>query len=148
MKVCTKRKLRSVVLNKMKLEIVTKGGKLKGRLKHILKEHARINNVTYFDGYLEAMCLRYVEENNLHLVETCPDKSKRIVGAQWNDLRSLLFKTVDNICAKCGSTNNLQADHVYPVSFFPEKQLDINNLQILCRTCNLEKSNKQIIKYK
>ncbi|MFC6439812.1 HNH endonuclease [Bowmanella sp. JS7-9] len=33
----------------------------------------------------------------------------------------------------------LHVDHVKPRAKFPELALDINNLQILCETCNLGK---------
>lgn len=43
-------------------------------------------------------------------------------------------------CAWCGSTTNLQIDHIIPHSKGGADTLE--NLQILCQRCNLEKSNK------
>lgn len=43
-------------------------------------------------------------------------------------------------CVYCGSTQNLQLDHIIP--FSRGGATTIENLQLLCQKCNLEKSNK------
>lgn len=46
-------------------------------------------------------------------------------------------------CELCGSKEKpLHVDHIKPRSKFPELELSISNLQILCAQCNLGKSNK------
>jgi 5-methylcytosine-specific restriction endonuclease McrA len=35
----------------------------------------------------------------------------------------------------------MHVDHILPRSKFPELELDIDNLQVLCEECNLAKSN-------
>ena len=48
-------------------------------------------------------------------------------------------------CVLCGSPPTvgkpLHVDHIKPRSFFPELELVISNLQVLCADCNLGKSN-------
>lgn len=43
-------------------------------------------------------------------------------------------------CVYCGSTQNLQLDHIIP--FSRGGATTIENLQLLCQKCNIEKSNK------
>lgn len=66
----------------------------------------------------------------------------------WKKLRLRVFKAYFPICMKCGGTKILQVDHIKPRSLFPELELRFNNMQILCRECNMEKSNKNCIDYR
>lgn len=62
---------------------------------------------------------------------------------KWLEVRYLAIKKHGRICMACRATNcELHVDHIKPRSKFPELELDIDNLQILCRACNLGKSNK------
>ena len=63
-------------------------------------------------------------------------------STDWKKIRNKAFTIYKNICAKCGSTDNLAVDHIKPRSKFPEKGLDISNTQILCLRCNSSKGNK------
>ncbi len=51
-------------------------------------------------------------------------------------------------CINCNSTNNLQLDHIVPVSIDPSKTFDIMNMQILCEECNSDKSNNNCDDYR
>ena len=45
-------------------------------------------------------------------------------------------------CAFCGTVDDLQIDHIIPLR--KNGNNDLANLQLLCRTCNLKKSDKAI----
>lgn len=62
------------------------------------------------------------------------------VSAAWKEVREKALALYGTVCMKCGSTEEIQVDHVKPKYKFPELALDINNLQILCWGCNKEKS--------
>ena len=55
------------------------------------------------------------------------------------DTRKAIFDRDGEICKKCESTENLSLDHIIPVSKEGEDSLE--NLQVLCKSCNSKKSN-------
>ncbi|MCA1806848.1 MAG: HNH endonuclease [Actinobacteria bacterium] len=48
----------------------------------------------------------------------------------------------------CGSTERLEVDHIRPRSHFPWLELELSNLQILCKPCNSSKSNRHYTDYR
>jgi len=65
---------------------------------------------------------------------------------KWRELRVDVMEQNRCRCMMCGrSPKNhkivLHVDHIKPRSQYPELELDINNLQILCEDCNLGKVN-------
>ncbi len=65
---------------------------------------------------------------------------------EWRELRYKVLIMHGRRCMCCGATpekNNIviHIDHIKPRSKYPELELDINNMQILCEDCNLGKSN-------
>ncbi len=63
----------------------------------------------------------------------------------WSRLRYDALKKSDGCCSLCGANKArgavLHVDHIKPVSRHPELALDPDNLQVLCRDCNMGKSN-------
>lgn len=55
-------------------------------------------------------------------------------GFGWYSVRKMVFDRDGRVCSACGSTRNLQIDHVHPVSDFGTA--DMSNLRVLCRDCN------------
>lgn len=68
---------------------------------------------------------------------------------EWQDLRYRILKKYSRKCMVCFSTNiELHVDHIKPISKFPDLALEESNLQVLCRACNLGKSNKDCIDWR
>ena len=66
-------------------------------------------------------------------------------SSEWKKTRLIVIESVkltNSYCCKvCESTIKLCVDHIKPLRYFWDLRLDINNLQILCDECNLEKSS-------
>src|SRR5215469_11521161 len=60
---------------------------------------------------------------------------------QWLELRYRALRLSNGHCQCCGSRGPLHVDHIKPRSKFPELELILTNLQVLCEQCNLGKSN-------
>ena len=68
---------------------------------------------------------------------------------RWADMKKIIYSLFPVECMKCKVSNTeLHIDHIYPVSKYPDLKWSFNNLQILCRKCNLEKSNIDFTDYR
>ena len=75
------------------------------------------------------------------------DSVKFYKSKAWEDLKKAFKASLPygkkGRCSCCGKkSSSLHCDHIIPISVDPSKRLDIHNLQLLCRECNLGKSNK------
>ena len=61
-------------------------------------------------------------------------------GKVTNRIRFAVYNRDGNRCRRCGSTYDLEIDHIYPIS--KGGKSNFGNLQTLCHTCNSLKSNK------
>ena len=71
--------------------------------------------------------------------EQFPDWASRHVSATT---RVELLKKAEHKCQACGSTEKLEVDHVLPISKGGDGRIE--NLQILCRSCNRKKRSRNI----
>lgn len=59
---------------------------------------------------------------------------------EWRQLRFKALLKYGRACMCCNATNKpLHVDHVKPRSKYPELELELSNLQILCEDCNMGK---------
>lgn len=57
-------------------------------------------------------------------------------------VRERILSKCNNECVQCGTKERLEVDHIIPLSIGGRD--DEDNMQILCRTCNAKKHNKNI----
>jgi len=64
---------------------------------------------------------------------------------EWMRLRYQALDKHGATCQCCGATRaqgeQMHVDHIKPRSIYPALELVLDNLQVLCRPCNLGKSN-------
>lgn len=65
---------------------------------------------------------------------------------EWLSLRYDAIRMHGGRCMACGASAadgvEIHVDHIKPRSTHPELQLELTNLQVLCKPCNLGKSNR------
>lgn len=59
---------------------------------------------------------------------------------EWKKARYETIKRYGAVCMCCGSEQNIVVDHIKPRRFYPALELNLENLQVLCRDCNQGKS--------
>lgn len=74
-----------------------------------------------------------------------PTANEFLLSFEWRRVRMEALKKYGPRCMCCGATPAtgavMNVDHIKPRKHFPHLALDINNLQILCETCNHGKGN-------
>lgn len=148
--ILTMTETRKRFMYKMKVELVTSGHRL-GKMHRNVKAYCDKYSIPFerkrMKQIINELVINYSVVNDIKIIDPEVKKSKHMGGAVWNDLRTKLFSENENVCACCGSTEKLEADHIYPVSIYPELRLNYSNLQILCKSCNIRKGNRYVKKY-
>lgn len=77
------------------------------------------------------------------------DSDSFYLSDSWIDIKKKVHKLYGRGCMKCKKEGiETHIDHIMPRSLYPSLELDIHNLQILCKKCNIEKSNKHSTDYR
>ena len=73
-------------------------------------------------------------------------KDPFLLSREWKVLRMRALERGDGKCNCCGRTAHagavLNVDHIKPRTRYPELALTLDNLQVLCATCNAGKGNQ------
>lgn len=68
------------------------------------------------------------------------ERNKFYYTRAWQELRYRALKLYGKKCGCCESVEGpFHIDHIKPRSKYPELELEISNLQVLCKDCNLGK---------
>jgi hypothetical protein len=71
---------------------------------------------------------------------------------EWHKIRYEALRRSNGHCELCGASKAdgviIQVDHIKPRSKYPELALEPSNLQVLCRPCNMGKSNTDQIDWR
>jgi len=68
---------------------------------------------------------------------------------EWRKLKKSVLRMYGLTCMKCGVKNTIMhVDHIKPRSKYPDLSMDIRNLQVLCKSCNIDKGNKHDTDYR
>lgn len=83
-------------------------------------------------------------DSNLYTNGNSSFRSFRQSVYDWqNKYKKAILSKYQGECVYCHNKEELQIDHVMPVSLYPELAFDVNNLQILCKPCHRKKSIKE-----
>jgi hypothetical protein len=79
--------------------------------------------------------------------KTAIEEAERFYSSlEWKILREKVVTGKGRICVICYKfirrDFNLTVDHIKPRSKFPQLSLDIENLQVMCRSCNSSKGDR------
>lgn len=69
-------------------------------------------------------------------------------SCKWKACREAVFTRDGYSCSYCGVIEDvMHIDHKLPRSLYKHLQYDLENLQVLCQTCNCSKNNKVKTRY-
>lgn len=93
---------------------------------------------------------RFVKPVKQILKKVVKPKGRGLYATEaWQKLRYETLKKYGRKCMVCFVTNTeLHVDHIKPVSKHPRLAFEPSNLQVLCRACNIGKSNRDEIDWR
>lgn len=90
----------------------------------------------------------FIKNNNCSVPKKTKIKKIKLnfyFSDEWRRLRYKALSLHGNSCQCCGASPKtgavIHVDHIKPRSKFPDLELELTNLQILCEACNLGKLN-------
>jgi 5-methylcytosine-specific restriction endonuclease McrA len=108
-------------------------------------------NITAQERYLVKHLYKYVSPKKKKEVKEKVERKKHPFydSPEWIQLRKLVNKFYEPKCMKCGVIKTVfHVDHIYPRSKYPHLELDPDNVQRLCKNCNMEKMNNDTTDYR
>ena len=70
-------------------------------------------------------------------------------GGRWQSVRRQVFERDGYRCQECGKAGRLECDHRTPLHLDSEQDpFDLAGLQTLCRSCHIDKTQRENIKGK
>ena len=121
-------------------------------LENIIKNPAIKNqNIQFVDGLPKHVqkTRKRIEKFNAKKKNPKDLSTDFYYSEKWLVLKNKVLRLYKCGCMKCGISGvEKHVDHIHPRSTHPYLELNIHNLQILCRNCNMEKSNKNTIDYR
>lgn len=126
--------------------LIKKGHRLVGNNAHV-REFV-LNNWHHIERELEAKNVTFLISTKKQN-KSIEYKKKAIQfyqSREWLELRYKALVKYGAACQLCGACREtgavIHVDHIKPRSKYPDLELCLDNLQILCQECNLGKSNK------
>lgn len=108
---------------------------------YILSHPLAINNILNNANTIRLIVIEAIKYSENHKIYKENLKHKR---KEFQKIRNLLYKDLlilfEECCKICHSKNNLEIDHIIPLS--KEGTNDLSNLQFLCSSCNSRKGNR------
>ena len=97
----------------------------------------------YWSSQDKVDILNLIERSKSHYIEIETYEFKRLEACKYTSnptVRKKIFKRDGRICKHCKTNKNLTLDHIIPISKGGQNILE--NLQILCKSCNSKKGTK------
>lgn len=86
------------------------------------------------------------KDSNLFIDDASENSPFRVKVWQWQGKHKHAILTKHNhTCDKCGSKENLEIDHIVPISVDETLAFDMSNLQVLCSVCHRAKSTRESV---